>query len=146
VTATRRRYWEIIADNLSKNGWSYGYVSAIDSHGRTIWIADAHRDDGKKIARFQFASLQNERAETEAKEHRQYVEADNLLPHPCFRFVHCWKLIYTHVVNRRCIGVKSSLDHYRDDGKRFAVYAEEKLTAFLELESPIEPFSASSFL
>ena len=23
------------------------YVSAIDSNGRTIWIADAHRDDGQ---------------------------------------------------------------------------------------------------
>jgi hypothetical protein len=25
--------WEIIADNLSKAGWSYGYVSALDSQG-----------------------------------------------------------------------------------------------------------------
>jgi len=33
--------WEIIADNLSKAGWSWGCVSAIDSNGRTIWIADA---------------------------------------------------------------------------------------------------------
>jgi hypothetical protein len=29
-------YWEIIADNLSKAGWSWGFVSAIDSNGRTI--------------------------------------------------------------------------------------------------------------
>jgi hypothetical protein len=43
------KYWEIIADNLSKAGWSYGYVSAIDANGRTIWIADAHRDDGKRF-------------------------------------------------------------------------------------------------
>jgi len=42
------KYWEIIADNLSKAGWSLGYVSAIDSNGRTIWIADAHRGDGKR--------------------------------------------------------------------------------------------------
>jgi hypothetical protein len=41
------KYWEIIADNLSKAGWSWGYVSAIDFNGRTIWVADAHRDDGK---------------------------------------------------------------------------------------------------
>ena len=41
------KYREIIADNLSKVGRSYGYVSAIDSNGRTIWIADAHRGDGK---------------------------------------------------------------------------------------------------
>jgi hypothetical protein len=53
-----------------------GYVSAIDSNGRTIWIADAHRGDSQ----------------------------------------------------------------------RFVVRADEKLTAFLELESAVEPFSASSFL
>jgi hypothetical protein len=44
-----KRYWEIIADNLSNAGWSLGWVSAIDSGGRTIWIADAHRDDGKRF-------------------------------------------------------------------------------------------------
>jgi len=36
------KYWEIIADRLSKTGWSWGCVSAIDSEGRTICIADAH--------------------------------------------------------------------------------------------------------
>jgi hypothetical protein len=40
---------EIIADNLSKAGWSWGCVSAVDSCGRTIWIADAHRDNGKRL-------------------------------------------------------------------------------------------------
>jgi len=39
--------WEIIADNLSKAGWSWRWVSGVDTHRRTIWIADAHRDDGK---------------------------------------------------------------------------------------------------
>ena len=34
--------WEIIADNLSKAGRSWGCVSAIDRNGRTIWILDAH--------------------------------------------------------------------------------------------------------
>ena len=34
--------WEIIADNLSKAGWSSGWVSALDREGRTIWIVDAH--------------------------------------------------------------------------------------------------------
>jgi len=43
----RVKYWEIIADNLSKAGFSLGWVSAIDSQGRTIWIVDAHRDDGR---------------------------------------------------------------------------------------------------
>jgi hypothetical protein len=26
-----------------------GYVSAVDSQGRTIWIVDAHRGDGKRF-------------------------------------------------------------------------------------------------
>jgi hypothetical protein len=42
-------YWEIIADNLSKGGWSWGCVATIDSNGRTIFVADAHRDDGKRF-------------------------------------------------------------------------------------------------
>jgi hypothetical protein len=43
------KYWEIIADRLSKAGWSLGWVAAIDFQGRTIWIVDAHLDDGKKF-------------------------------------------------------------------------------------------------
>jgi hypothetical protein len=70
------KYWEIIADNLSKAGWSLGWVSTNDSNGRTIWIADAHRGDGH----------------------------------------------------------------------RFIVRADELLTAFMELEAAVDPFSASSFL
>jgi len=38
-----------IADNLKKRGWSLGYVSAIDSNGRTLFVADAHRGDGKRF-------------------------------------------------------------------------------------------------
>jgi len=30
------KYWEIIADNLSKAGWSWGCVSAVDCEGLTI--------------------------------------------------------------------------------------------------------------
>jgi hypothetical protein len=70
------KYWEIIADNLKKRGSSLGWVSAVDSQGRTIWIADAHRGDGKRVV----------------------------------------------------------------------VRADEKVTAFLELEGAVEPFSASSSL
>ena len=36
------KYWEIIADRLKKAGWSLGWVSAVDSNGRTSWIANAH--------------------------------------------------------------------------------------------------------
>jgi hypothetical protein len=42
------KYWEIIADNLNKTGWSWGCVATLDCEGRTIWIVDAHRD-GKRF-------------------------------------------------------------------------------------------------
>jgi hypothetical protein len=45
----RVKDWEIIADNLSKAGSSWGCVSAVDSEGRTIWIADAHRGDNQRF-------------------------------------------------------------------------------------------------
>ncbi len=51
IAASLRRSVEVcnnIADNLSKAGWSLGYVSAVNSEGRTICIVDAHRDDGKR--------------------------------------------------------------------------------------------------
>ena len=44
-----KRYWEIIADKLSKAGWTWGCVATVDAHGRTIFVADAHRDDGKRF-------------------------------------------------------------------------------------------------
>ena len=59
------KYWEIIADNLHSTGWSLGWVSAVNREGRTIWIVDAHRDDGKRyVARAHeiltaFLELQN---------------------------------------------------------------------------------------
>jgi hypothetical protein len=45
----RVKYWELVADKLSKAGWSLGWISAIDSNGQTIFVADAHRDDGKRF-------------------------------------------------------------------------------------------------
>ncbi len=45
----RVKSWEIIADNLSKAGRSCGCVSALDSNGRTLWIADHNRGDGKRF-------------------------------------------------------------------------------------------------
>jgi hypothetical protein len=43
------KYWETVADKLSKAGWSLGWVSAVDSEGRTIFVADAHRGDGNRF-------------------------------------------------------------------------------------------------
>jgi hypothetical protein len=35
---------------ISRNSvGAWGYVSAIDANGRAIWIADAHRGDGKRF-------------------------------------------------------------------------------------------------
>jgi hypothetical protein len=33
----------------AKARWSLGWASAADGEGRTIWIADAHRDNGKRF-------------------------------------------------------------------------------------------------
>lgn len=45
------RHGEVLGTNLKKRGWSLGYVSAVDSQGRTIWIVDAHRDGQRFIVR-----------------------------------------------------------------------------------------------
>ena len=41
------KYWEILADNLSKAGFSWGYCSAVTRDGWR-WIVDAHRGDGRR--------------------------------------------------------------------------------------------------
>jgi hypothetical protein len=48
---SRVKYWEIIADNLSKAGFSVGWVSALDDYRRTIWIVDAHRERTRFVVR-----------------------------------------------------------------------------------------------
>jgi hypothetical protein len=49
INVIAREYWENVADNLSKAGWSWGCVSPINSNGQTIFVADAHRDEGKRF-------------------------------------------------------------------------------------------------
>jgi hypothetical protein len=49
VVSALIKYWEIIADNLHNTSWSLGWVLAVNREGRTIWIADAHRGDGKRF-------------------------------------------------------------------------------------------------
>jgi hypothetical protein len=44
----RVQHWQIVSHNLRKAGWSWGCVSALEAQGRTIWIVDAHRHDGKR--------------------------------------------------------------------------------------------------
>jgi hypothetical protein len=43
------KYWETIADKLSKAGWSWGCVSPVDSRRRTIFVADAHRGENQRF-------------------------------------------------------------------------------------------------
>jgi hypothetical protein len=68
------KHWEIIADNLSKAGWSWGCVSALGSQSRTIWIADAHRGDGNRFVvqadekRTAFGELEAEISHAQASE------------------------------------------------------------------------------
>ena len=42
------KYWEIIADNLAKQGWSWGYSSYLNDAGSTLFVVDANRDDGTR--------------------------------------------------------------------------------------------------
>jgi hypothetical protein len=44
-----KRYWEIIADNLSKAGWTCGCVASVTAEGRIIFVAAAHRGDGRRF-------------------------------------------------------------------------------------------------
>jgi len=45
---TRVKYCEIIADRLSKSGWSWGCAAVINSEGRNIFAVGAHRNDGRR--------------------------------------------------------------------------------------------------
>jgi hypothetical protein len=56
------RYWEIIADNLSEAGWSWGCVATLDSRGRTMFVADAHRESVQLVRQILVREC---RAETE---------------------------------------------------------------------------------
>jgi len=38
------------AEGRDKSEREFHLVSAVDANGRTIWIADAHRSDGKRSA------------------------------------------------------------------------------------------------
>ena len=43
------KYWEIIVNKIIEAGFSVGWVSARDDYGRTLWVVDAHRDDGRRF-------------------------------------------------------------------------------------------------
>jgi hypothetical protein len=41
------KYWEIIADKLSAQGWSWGMTTAIDAQAGKLFVVDAHRCDSR---------------------------------------------------------------------------------------------------
>jgi len=43
------RYWEIIAEKLHKEGWSWGCSMALTATGEAFFIVDAHRSDGRRF-------------------------------------------------------------------------------------------------
>src|SRR5437868_155712 len=43
------KYWEIIAKNLTRAGWSWGYSSYYDCCARQIFSVDAHRFCGERF-------------------------------------------------------------------------------------------------
>ena len=132
----RVRHWEIIAENLSKAGFSWGCSSEIDSTGRVIFTADAYSRDGRR-----FTVLANERLtaflELQAAIHRRFETR-----------MKYWKIIADNLSKAGwsygCVSAIDSngrticiADAHCDAGKRFVAHADEKLTAFLELESAI---------
>ncbi|MEY2485488.1 MAG: hypothetical protein QOH39_1136 [Verrucomicrobiota bacterium] len=46
------KYWEIIANKLSAQGWSWGMTMAIDARAGKLFVVDAHRcDDTRFVVR-----------------------------------------------------------------------------------------------
>ena len=43
------KYWEIIADNLSKAARRYGCISSTDHEGRQFWVVAAEREDAGRF-------------------------------------------------------------------------------------------------
>jgi hypothetical protein len=43
------KYWEIIADNLSKAGCRCGCISSTDHEGRQFWVVAAQRKDTERF-------------------------------------------------------------------------------------------------
>jgi hypothetical protein len=80
--SARVKFGEIIADNLSAAGWSWGCVATLNSNGQTIFVADAHRDDGRR-----FIVHADERLSAFDELERQVFDRDVLSGIRSWRFV-----------------------------------------------------------
>jgi hypothetical protein len=47
VTVQKRPF----SEPVKKAGWSWGWVSAVDDDGRTVWVVDAHREGKQFVVR-----------------------------------------------------------------------------------------------
>jgi len=46
------KYWEIVANNISKAGWRCGCISSVNHDGQQFWVVAAEREDaGRFIVR-----------------------------------------------------------------------------------------------
>jgi hypothetical protein len=44
-----KRYWETVADNLTRAGWRCGCTSSTDHEGRQFWVVAAERGDAGRF-------------------------------------------------------------------------------------------------
>ena len=49
IARNRMKNWEVIADNLSKAGWSWGCISSTDHEGRQFWVVAAERENAGRF-------------------------------------------------------------------------------------------------
>jgi hypothetical protein len=49
VSYSSAKYWEMMADGLHRDGWSYGVAAYLTRDGRTMHCADAHRDGQRYV-------------------------------------------------------------------------------------------------
>jgi hypothetical protein len=133
------KYWEIIAADLSALGLSWGCSSETDSNGRVLYMADVFSKDGKR-----FTVLADDKLTA-------FLELERQVLRHSFKMTY-WEIIADNLKRAGwSLGLVSAIDSrertswivdaHRDDGKRFVVRADEKLTAFVELEGAIYEFA-----
>ncbi len=79
IRATAWKYWEIITADLTERGWTWGFVSLLDSKGRRCSNVDAHRGVVNAIEATDDLRLQSALATLKSEvRHRRRLEAELL--------------------------------------------------------------------
>jgi hypothetical protein len=63
------KYWEMIADKLSKAGYSVGWNRIVTQDGMWLWQADAAKDGKRFIGRAEELAVAFAEVEAMAREH-----------------------------------------------------------------------------